>query len=89
MQGYYCPQGTSFDVPACPKGTYQDLEKATELSDCKSCDAGKYCGEEHLDAPSGLSALTGYTCNRNNCILNDLFAVDGMCGWSEHLEFWQ
>ena len=59
-QGYYCPEGTSFDIPACPRGTYQDQYQATELDDCKPCDAGKYCDEEHLPAPTGMCMYSGF-----------------------------
>lgn len=46
-RGYYCPYGTGIDLKPCPKGTYGAQETLERVSQCKSCDPGKYCAYEH------------------------------------------
>ena len=40
--GYYCPEG-SYQPTACSVGTYQPDIQRTTISDCLTCDSGKYC----------------------------------------------
>lgn len=46
--GYYCPAGTGKDWKSCPRGTYGPEKGYYELSQCKPCKAGLYCGFEHM-----------------------------------------
>lgn len=46
-KGFYCPYGTGIDLKSCPKGTYGDQEGLERVSQCRVCDPGKYCGNEH------------------------------------------
>ena len=71
-KGYYCPANTYFTAATkyyeaipCPMGTYNDLESKTQLSDCKPCPAGKFCGAEALQAVSGTCAA-GFYCKTNS-----------------------
>lgn len=50
--GHYCPSGTSFPEP-CPAGTLNDLTGRSNISDCKSCPSGMFCGQSGLSIPSG------------------------------------
>ncbi|KAH3750574.1 hypothetical protein DPMN_185101 [Dreissena polymorpha] len=51
--GYFCPEGTGADWQACPRGTYSNTTGLHNSSQCTPCDAGKYCGTEHLTQPTG------------------------------------
>jgi hypothetical protein len=69
--GYYCPSNSYFtglsiyyEKILCPMGTYNDLQSKTQLSDCKPCTAGSYCGAEGLTAVSGTCSA-GYFCATN------------------------
>ena len=44
--GHYCPRGTTYgqEFP-CPAGTYNDVENATHILQCKDCPKGHYCGQ--------------------------------------------
>ena len=46
--GYYCPAGTGKDLKSCPRGTYGPEKGYYEVSQCKPCKAGMYCGYEHM-----------------------------------------
>ena len=46
--GYYCPAGTGKDLKSCPRGTYGPEKGYYEVSQCKPCKAGMYCGQEHM-----------------------------------------
>ncbi|PIK35709.1 hypothetical protein BSL78_27465 [Apostichopus japonicus] len=59
--GYVCPAGTGYDLISCPRGTYSDQEGLYDLSQCKPCDAGQYCDEEHLPTPTA-DCSAGYYC---------------------------
>ena len=36
-QGYYCPEGTGYDIQACPVGTYGAREGLKLESECSNC----------------------------------------------------
>lgn len=57
-EGYYCPAGTGMDWQACPRGTYSNTTGLQDVSQCKPCDAGKYCELEHLTEPTGLGLIS-------------------------------
>ena len=67
-QGYYCPskeyftaRGLTYGKIPCPRGTYRADPSGAESDDCTACDAGKYCGTEHMTAVSG-ACDAGYFC---------------------------
>jgi len=45
--GYYCPLGTSVQIP-CPAGTYNPSQGKSALTDCIACTAGSYCESSGL-----------------------------------------
>lgn len=59
--GHYCPSGTSFPEP-CPPGTLNDFPGRSNLSDCKPCPPGEFCGQSGLSTPSG-SCSGGWYCS--------------------------
>ncbi|EDV28435.1 uncharacterized protein TRIADDRAFT_51343 [Trichoplax adhaerens] len=61
-EGYYCPAGTGNDWKSCPRGTYSSISGLHDISQCKPCDAGKYCNQEHATAPTG-DCYAGYYCS--------------------------
>ena len=46
--GYYCPEGTGKDLKSCPRGTYGPHEGYYDVSQCKPCNAGMYCGSPNM-----------------------------------------
>ncbi|OAF70389.1 hypothetical protein A3Q56_01861 [Intoshia linei] len=50
--GFYCTSGSSTPI-GCPTGTFLDVTSKGLLTDCKSCNGGKYCQIR------GQSAITG------------------------------
>jgi hypothetical protein len=62
--GYYCPIG-SFTHTPCPIGTYNALTGRTQLSDCISCDDGKYCEMLAATSVSG-DCEEGFYCPGGN-----------------------
>eukprot|EP00750_Incisomonas_marina_P016607 INCI19214.1.p1 GENE.INCI19214.1~~INCI19214.1.p1 ORF type:complete len:6126 (+),score=1170.25 INCI19214.1:309-18686(+) len=61
--GSYCPNGSTGPIQyRCPEGTFSTSQGLQNASQCTSCTAGYYCGEEGLTAVSGPCA-PGYTCS--------------------------
>jgi hypothetical protein len=52
-EGYYCPLGSSFQIP-CPPGTFNPDVKQSSVSACGSCTQGYYCGTSGLSEEEGL-----------------------------------
>lgn len=42
--GNYCPVGSGAPTP-CPRGTYTNTEGLANVTQCTSCDPGKYCND--------------------------------------------
>ena len=58
--GHYCTLGS--DLPeACPLGTFNNITRATQLSNCLDCSPGYYCDAAGLEAPVDL-CTAGYYC---------------------------
>lgn len=57
--GHYCPASAS-STTQCPAGTFNNVEKATDVADCTACLPGKYC-TIGSSAPTG-DCLAGYYC---------------------------
>ncbi|XP_077985305.1 uncharacterized protein LOC144439945 [Glandiceps talaboti] len=60
--GYYCPTGTSTPDP-CPRGTFSNITKLANESECTDCLYGQYCGDVGLMAPSD-DCYAGFYCLR-------------------------
>ena len=75
--GHYCGFG-SFVPTACPKGTYQPLERMGHLIDCRPCEAGYHCFEAGIgnlvafdnlyDCPEGKYCPAGINIEPVPCI---------------------
>lgn len=52
-QGYYCLEGTGFDIYPCPSGTYGERLGLKDVSECTNCTAGSYCEGTGLASPTG------------------------------------
>ncbi|XP_071958738.1 uncharacterized protein [Antedon mediterranea] len=59
-QGFYCPEETTYPK-SCPNGTYSDLLRLQDESECESCDPGYYCGTVNLTQPQG-QCDSGFFC---------------------------
>ena len=51
--GYYCPGSNGYDYEPCPAGTFNDIEKLGDASECTQCHGGQYC------ATPGQTNVTG------------------------------
>ncbi|XP_070551430.1 uncharacterized protein [Ptychodera flava] len=58
--GHYCNEGTDMPV-ACPPGTYSGSEGNRNVTDCITCQAGKYCEGFANTAPDD-DCQAGYYC---------------------------
>ncbi|XP_062603182.1 uncharacterized protein LOC134264959 [Saccostrea cucullata] len=45
--GSYCPHGSGNPTP-CPQGTYSNTQGLANVTQCTSCDPGKYCNDTGL-----------------------------------------
>ncbi|OAF67357.1 hypothetical protein A3Q56_04909, partial [Intoshia linei] len=62
LKGHYCPSGTrNYMENPCPIGTYSSTDSNTIISNCKNCDAGKYCDSLGMFQIAG-SCSSGYFC---------------------------
>jgi len=73
--GHFCEEGSGFPE-ACPLGTYNANKKGQSTDDCKPCEAGYFCGERGLTAPSG-PCDAGYYCNGTSSVASQ--ASDLIC----------
>ena len=60
ISGHYCTIRTTVPDP-CPLGTYSNTTHNQNVTECKSCVYGKYCGETGLSLPSG-DCWAGFYC---------------------------
>ena len=44
----------SWEARGCERGTYSGKSQQGDISDCEQCNAGQYCDETALTAPSGF-----------------------------------
>jgi len=58
--GHYCEPGTHTPT-RCPAGTYSDQTNRGNVTECVSCDAGKYCFTNGLTEPTG-DCREGFFC---------------------------
>lgn len=63
--GFYCPEGTGFDLRSCPEGTYGPDPGYWSVSQCRQCDGGHYCSSRNGTAVTGL-CQEGYYCSHGN-----------------------
>ena len=66
--GYYCPEQTEDPIP-CPNGTYRDVLRGEQPSDCIACKLGSYCGSSNLSDVSG-PCDPGFYCIRGSKVPN-------------------
>ncbi|CAN0099917.1 unnamed protein product, partial [Heterosigma akashiwo] len=71
-EGYYCPSGTEFgEQYACPLGTFSNLTRLTNSSECNPCLPGFYCPytaqtqPEHECGPGHYCSTGAYIPNPN------------------------
>ena len=43
--GYYCPKGSDQGIK-CPQGTFSNMTKLENVTECEDCAPGKYCQTE-------------------------------------------
>ncbi len=61
--GYFCPEGTGdYSLNFCPKGTFSNQERATDISYCIPCPPGYLCEATGLTAPQS-ACEAGTTCS--------------------------
>ncbi len=63
--GFYCPEGTGFDLRGCPEGTYGPDPGYWSVSQCRQCDGGHYCSSRNGTAVTG-PCQEGYYCSHGN-----------------------
>ena len=63
--GFYCPEGTGYDWQACPTGTYSDQLSLANVTQCKQCTPGKYCGYVNATEVTG-DCDAGYFCQEGS-----------------------
>ncbi|KAE8295325.1 hypothetical protein D5F01_LYC06251 [Larimichthys crocea] len=63
--GFYCPEGTGFDLRGCPEGTYGPDPGYWSVSQCRQCDGGHYCSSRNGTAITG-PCQGGYYCSHGN-----------------------
>lgn len=63
--GFYCPEGTGFDLKGCPEGTYGPDPGYWSVSQCRQCDGGHYCSSINGTAVTG-PCQEGYYCSLGN-----------------------
>ncbi|KAL0973027.1 hypothetical protein UPYG_G00197910 [Umbra pygmaea] len=63
--GFFCLEGTGYDMRACPKGTYSPEAGLTSISQCRQCDGGHYCPFRNSTSVTGR-CLGGYYCFQGN-----------------------
>ncbi|CAB1347527.1 unnamed protein product, partial [Coregonus sp. 'balchen'] len=63
--GFYCHEGTGYDLRACPEGTYSPELGLTSISQCRQCDGGHYCPLRNGTSVTG-QCLEGYYCSYGN-----------------------
>ncbi|XP_071497013.1 uncharacterized protein [Diadema antillarum] len=60
-QGYYCPEGTGYNVVACPAGYFGNTTGLAQESECTPCTGGYYCSTPGLGREDGQCSA-GYYC---------------------------
>lgn len=64
-KGFYCPEGSGYDLRGCPEGTYGPDPGYWSVSQCKLCDGGYYCSSRNGTAVTG-PCQEGYYCSHGN-----------------------
>ena len=77
--GHYCPSITSVPLK-CPRGTYSNVTRLRQSSECEPCDYGMYCGDDGLTSPTG-ECWAGFFCLRRSQTPNNpvVDATGGPC----------
>lgn len=74
--GFYCPEGTGFDLRGCPEGTYSPDVGFWSVSQCRQCDGGHYCSSRNGTAVTG-PCQEGYYCSHGNTSPQPLLQAEG------------
>lgn len=61
--GYYCPDGVDSPI-ACPKGTFNNYERSTDIQRCSPCPAGTACDVTGISDYKRKYCPPGYYCER-------------------------
>lgn len=81
--GFYCSEGTGFDLRSCPEGTYGPDSGYWSVSQCRQCDGGHYCSARNGTAVSG-PCQKGYYCSHGNISPQPASQAAGKLGTSLH-----
>lgn len=76
LLGFYCPEGTGFDLRGCPEGTYGPDPGYWSVSQCRQCDGGHYCSSRNGTAVTG-PCRKGYYCSHGNASPQPLSQIGG------------
>lgn len=74
--GFYCPEGTGFDLRGCPEGTYGPDPGYWSVSQCRQCDGGHYCSSRNGTVATG-PCQEGYYCSHGNTSPQPLSQASG------------
>lgn len=85
--GFYCPEGTGFDLRGCPEGTYGPDPGYWTVSQCRQCDGGHYCSSRNGTAVSG-PCQEGYYCTHGNASPQPLSQAAGKQTSLSRMHFW-
>ncbi|EDV25654.1 uncharacterized protein TRIADDRAFT_55968 [Trichoplax adhaerens] len=80
--GNYCPKGAT-SPKGCPSGTYNPTEGLADVTQCKSCDPGSYCGSSGQSVTSG-NCTAGFYCLGNATVGNPIDGITGGICWRGH-----
>lgn len=78
--GFYCPEGTGFDLRSCPEGTYGPDPGYWSVSQCRQCDGGHYCSSRNGTTVTG-PCQEGYYCSHGNTSPQPLLHAAGKHTW--------
>ena len=59
--GFFCPSGTGHDWMPCPSGSFSPQSGISDVSQCLSCSAGKYCQLANATEETGFCEA-GFFC---------------------------
>ena len=75
--GFYCPNGTSFEVP-CPPGTYSEAHALYNKTQCKPCLPGFYCPKSNMSVEGDLPKCDpGFFCTLGSSVSRPLDGITG------------
>ena len=74
--GRYCPEGSPLPL-LCPRGTFSNTTRLSDVSQCTNCTAGSFCMEDGLTSPSGL-CRKGFYCPKGSKVDNPIECPIGL-----------